>query len=292
MLAASGSERDFLTLAKELLASPQRMHREAALAALAERASPDARDMLRELYDHLDADGLKRDQGAAQRVAIVGILRALGDVRDAEIGERAADTVESAFGEDISWQLRAHGLMLLAEIAPDLFPYYAAEHLADADDLHGEPANTVFQLLAGTANFLPIYQWLLTSSRDSPNLAQVLELFAQAPPRIVERATRRTLSDAIARSDDALCIVLAEAIVRLELSSVYPSLGEMMAAKISDELYVYLAMLLASTNRTPLLAILEHELHRGRRPRAVADALRLRTTPEQAAILKRWDEDE
>jgi hypothetical protein len=36
--------------------------------------------------------------------------------------------------------------------------------------------------------------------------------------------------------------------------------------------------------------MLEEQLHRGRHAKVVADALRIRTTDEQAAILRRWEE--
>ena len=95
---------------------------------------------------------------------------------------------------------------------------------------------------------------------------------------------------ALRRQDDALTTVLAEAIVQREMAASYDALASMLDAKISDELYAYVAMLLAGTNRTALLSILEHELRRGRRPRMIVDALRVRTTPEQAAILQRWED--
>ena len=46
------------------------------------------------------------------RVAIARILRAIHDTRDVDIAVRAADASEVAFGEDISWRLRVHGLAL------------------------------------------------------------------------------------------------------------------------------------------------------------------------------------
>ena len=115
---AAADDAAFLAFALELLASDQRLDREAALEALAERPLAGARDAARALYFDLDADGLKRDQGALQRGAIVQILRATGDVRDAEIAVRAADTREVVFGEDITWRLRVQGLIMLAELAP------------------------------------------------------------------------------------------------------------------------------------------------------------------------------
>lgn len=288
---AAADDAAFLAFALDLLASDQRLDREAALEAIVERPLPGARDALRTLYVDLDADGLKRDQGALQRGAIVQILRAIADVRDVGIAVRAADTREVAFGEDITWRLRVQGLIMLAELAPEMFPYYAIEHLDDVTLTETEPAGTAFQLLAATENFAPIYGWLRSPSRpESPQLvARVFELFAAAPASIVRRFVEHEAASAVRRQDEALCTVLAEAIVQLELEASYPMLAALLGAKISGEMYAYLAMLLAATNRPPLLAILEEQLHGGRRPKLIAEALRLRPTPEQQAILDRWE---
>ena len=289
---AAADDAAFLAFALELLASDQRLDREAALEALVERPVAGARDAARTLYFDLDADGLKRDQGAVQRGAIVQILRAIGDVRDAEIAVRAADTREVVFGEDITWRLRAQGLTMLAEQAPDLFPFYAIEHLEDVTLTETEPAGTAFQLLAAMESFAPIYGWLRSPSRpQSPQLvARVFELFAAAPAPIVRRFVEHEAASAIRRQDEAMCTVFAEAIVNLELEASYPTLAALLGAKISGELYAYLALLLAATNRPPLLAILEEQLHGGRRPKLIIEALRLRPTPEQQAILDRWEQ--
>ena len=150
---AAGDEAPFLAYALELLASRDRLAREAALAALVERPLPDARAALRGLYAELDADGLKLDQGARMRVPILRILRALRDVRDADIGARASETAELLMGDDATYELRVNGLLLLADIAPDLLPYYrgraprrpstlgrrAREHRVPAPRRHGQP---------------------------------------------------------------------------------------------------------------------------------------------------------
>jgi hypothetical protein len=285
---SAGDEAPFLAHALELLESTQRLDREAALEALLARPLPGARPALRRLFITLNADGLKRDQGATMRAAIVRILRALGDRRDRDIALAAVDAREVVLGDDIAWQLRAHGLMMLAELDPDAFPYYAAEHLDDVAGPEGEPANTAFQLLAATGQFALIYRWLLTTPRDSYQLPGVFEIFAAAPPEIVLRFVREAVEDAVARGDEPLCIVLAEAVVRLELEGAYSSLAAVLAAKVSDDLYRYVCVLLAGTNRPPLIAMLEEQLFRGRRPAIVADALNVRATPEQQAILQRW----
>lgn len=296
VLAAGDDERAFRDAVLELLAAGGRLGREAVLGALAERPLAAAREALRALYFELAADGLKRDQGARIRAGIVRVLRQIGDVRDADIAIDAADTRESAFGEDIAWELRVHGLRLLAEVAPELFPFVAVEHLDDYDEVgvrQMEPANTAFQLLARTGNHVVLYQWL-TSGERSPALATaVFELLAEGGPReVVRRYAARAAELALRREDEALAMALAEAIVRLELAESYETLAALLSGKISDELYNYLAVLLAGTNRPALLAILETQLHRGRRPKIVAAALRLRSTPEQRPILRRWERGE
>lgn len=270
--------------------SRDRLAREAALEALVERPLPALRDALRELYEELDADGLKRDQGARLRTAIVRILAAGGDVRDADIAIKACDTFEQVLGDDLSWQLRTHGLRLLADASPELFPYFAVEHLDDVHIGGAEPANTALQLLAGTNNHALIYQWLISGEHSPAMVTPVFELLRDAPREVLSRYVERAITIATRTADDALAIVIAEAIVNGEMDARYDALGELMSAKISDELYTYLAVLLAATNRPPLLAILEQQLHGGRKPRAIEDALRVRTTPEQEVILKRWED--
>ncbi|MDP9238189.1 MAG: hypothetical protein M3P30_12475 [Chloroflexota bacterium] len=289
---AAGDEAAFLSHALELLASHDRLAREAALSALIDRPLADARPALRSLYNELDGDGSKRDQGATMREMIVRTLRALADVRDADVAVRASGTNELILGQDTTWRLRVHGLRMLAEIAPDVFPYYAVEHLDDADDLggSGEPANSALQLLADMGHYVPIYQWLIAGERHPTLVTVAFELLADAPREIVQRYAANALDVAIRRNDEPLCTTLAEAIVQREMEACYGRLGRLISSKISDELYNYLAVLLAATNRAPLLAILEQELHRGRHARLVEVALRIRTTPEQAAILTRWED--
>ena len=287
---AAGDERTFAAYAIELLRTNSRLTREAALTALADRPVAAARDALRELYFELDEDGAKRDQGAAMRVGIVRVLATIGDVRDTEIAVRATDAFEEILGDDVSWPLRVHGLRMLAHLSPEMFAYYAIEHLDDRTPLRSEPANTAFQLLAGRGNYAPIYQWLISGEREPEVVANAFEMLTDAPREILRRYVARVIEVAIRRNDEPMSTVLAETIVRLELEDAYPALGRMMSSKLSDELYNYLALLLAGTNRAPMLAILEQQLHSGRRPTIVVAALRVRTTPEQAAILRRWEE--
>lgn len=158
VLAAS-DEPAFVALARDLLASRERLTREAALDVIAEHPAPALRDPLRSLYFSLAADGLKRDAGARMRSSIVRALTAIRDVRDGDLALHAAGTREGAFGDDLSWQLRAYGLRMLARIAPQLMPFIAVELL---DDLSGpnadEPAATALELLAAAGHDVAIYQ--------------------------------------------------------------------------------------------------------------------------------------
>lgn len=289
---AAGDERSFLAYAVELLESGDRLAREAALEALVERPLPGAREALRALYFELAADGLKRDQGATMRVAILKILQAVDDVRDRDIAIHATDASEIAFGDDVAWPLRVHGLRLLADLAPDVLPFIAVERLDDRAGEGVEPASTALQLLAGTSNYVTLYQWLISGDHPPDTVTAAFELLAQGPREIVQRYVARTKAAALRRGEDEFTIALADAIVRLELVESYGALKELMFAKVSDELYNYLAVLLAGTNRRELVAILEEQLHRGRRPKVVAEALRLRSTREQKAILDRWEAGE
>ena len=289
VLAASADDDSVVRTAIELLGARDRLSQEAALEALLAHPDVRARPALRSMFFELAEDGLKRDQGAIMRSTIVRILRALGDARDADVALAACDTYEIAFGEDIAASLRAHGLMLLADLAPERFPFIAVEHLDDRG-LNGEPANTAFQLLAGTGSHAAIYQWLLGANPADPLIAGVFELLAEGPPEPVERYARRALAGATREGGEALATAVVDAVVRRELDGCYSAINQVMSAKISDELYNYLAVLLASTNRPPLLAILEQQLRHGRRSKIVEAALRVRTTPEQEAILRRWEE--
>jgi hypothetical protein len=197
------------------------------------------------------------------RIRILRYLVELSDARDGDVGAAASACFEQLLGDDVTYELRTLGLRLLANINDPLLMYYAVEHLDDVSLHDGEPSSTALQLVAEAGNFAILYRWLRTSGATS---------------------------DAVDRGDEPLCIALAEAIVKLDLADGYAEITSMMKAKISDDLYHYLAVLLASTNRAPLLAILEEQLHSGRRPRIIEQALRVRTTPEQAAILRRWED--
>lgn len=292
-IIALGDEDAFRELVVELLASGDRPTREAALEALVERPLGDLRPQLRRLYDAVAGEGEKSDPGAHQRTLVVRLLLDIADIRDTDIGLRAAETYEKSMGVDGTANLRALGLKLIAATDPDLFPFVAAEHVNDASDFTPEPANTALQLLAGMGHQLAVYQWLVSKDEHEPALIEgAVELLTEAPPSLMARCLSRLTRDAIAKEDEPLLTKLAETIVDRELEDSYEALNRIIRAPISKELYSYLALLLAGTNRPPLLAILAEQLeHDIRRRPAILDALRVRTTPEQQAIIDAWERD-
>ena len=138
---------------------------------------------------------------------------------------------------------------------------------------------------------MSVYQWLVGGEHDPALVEAVLGLLSEAPAAVLSRCMAQLVRNALGRKDEGLLTKLAETIVERELDDVYDQLLAIMRAGVSKELYAYLALLLAGTNRPALLAILDAQmpdlLHRP----AIVAALRVRTTPEQEAILKHWEQD-
>jgi hypothetical protein len=289
---AAGDEVPYRDAVSEMLRNGDRLAREAVLETLVERPLPELRGLLRSIYFEIDADGPKHDPAAHVRGSIVRVLLAIADTRDVDIGLRASETCEKVNGTDGTSPLRSLGLRLVAIADPDLMPYIAVEHVSDRSEFSPEPASTALQLLAGSGHELAVYQWLFSRESHEPELvAAAFELLADAPKTVMSRVIAKILSGAIEREDEWLLTTLSETIVKREMEDVYPALASMLRSRISDELFSYVALLLAATNRRPLLAILDEHMADPRRRAPIVAALRVRTTPEQAAILKRWEED-
>jgi hypothetical protein len=290
-ILAVGDEQPFLECVSELLASGDRLAREAALDALLERPLPRLREQLRSVYFEMDSEGEKRDPGAHLRTGIARVLLAGEDPRDLDIALRAADTRERSMGVDCTANLRSLGLRIIAEADPVLFPYVAVEHVDDSSEFSPEPANTALQLLAATGHEVSVYQWIVGGMRDPALIEAAIDLLHEAPAVVMSRCLAQLTKNAVETKDEPLLTKLAETIVEREFGDAYTSLSSIMESAISKELYSYLALLLAGTNRPALLSILGEQMdHDIRRRPVIADALRVRTTPEQAAILKRWEE--
>lgn len=288
---AAGDEQAFTAYVLELLASGDRLAREAALDALIERPIPRLREQLRALYSDVDRDAEKLDPGAHLRTRIARLLLTGEDTRDVDIALRAVDTYEKAAGADATANLRSLGLRIISAADPDLFPYVAAEHIDDSSAFSPEPANTALQLLAATGHEVSVYQWIVSGAHDPALIEAAIDLLHEAPAAVMSRCLAQLTRDAIVKKDEPLLTKLSETIVERALEDAYASLSSIMQSGISKELYGYLALLLAGTNRPALLSILGEQLDLDiRRRPLILDALRVRTTPEQAEILRRWED--
>lgn len=291
-VVALGDEDTFREVVLESLDGRDRLAREAALEALVERPLADLRPRLRQLFGEISADPAKLDPGAHLRLLTARIIMEFEDRRDADIALQAISTYETSMGVDSTGNLRAVGLKILAAADPDLFPYIAVEHVDDASEFSPEPANTAIQLLAATGHQLAVYQWFQSGWRDPALLESALGLMDEVPAIVMSRCVARLMRDAIEKEDEPLLTKLAEVIVERELEDSYSALSSLMRAPVSKELYEYLALLLAGTNRPALLEILREQLRGDMRRRpAILAALAVRTTPEQQAILDAWEQD-
>ena len=233
-----------------------------------ERPLPRLREPLRALYFDLDREPEKLDPGAHLRTRIARLLLAGEDPRDVDIALRAVDTYEKSMGADSTSNLRALGLKIIAFADPDLFPYVGAEHINDSSVFSPEPANTALQLLAASGHEVSVYQWIVSGTHEPALIEAAIDLLHEAPAIVMSRCLAQLTRNAIEKKDEPLLTKLAETIVERELEDAYASLPSIMGSAISKELYGYLALLLAGTNRPALLAMLEEQLEAGHPPQA------------------------
>jgi hypothetical protein len=133
----------------------------AALNALRRQPAAEARPALVALYEHLAANGPKRDAGAFARRAIVETLRPVALPVDAALLAGAAATVERMppFFKDEAVGLRAAALIALNEVDEALAAFHATRLLVDehADPMSGEPCVTAARVLGSQEALLPLY---------------------------------------------------------------------------------------------------------------------------------------
>ena len=276
---AAGDERAFLEYAPELLrrATGWRARRRWRRWSSG-RCRREALRALRALYFELAADGLKRDQGATMRVAIVQILQAIGDVRDRDIAVDAHGHV----GDRVRRRPRVAAARARAAAARragpggvSVYRRRASRRLAGRCGGAGEHGTSAAGRHAATT--LALYQWLISGDQAAGHVPACSSCSPRGRARS-SSATSRAIEERAARSeDDELAIGAGRDDREARAGGRLRGAGELMSAKISEELYNYLAVLLAGTNRPALLAILEEQLRRGRRPKVVATALQVRS---------------
>jgi hypothetical protein len=124
---------------------------QAALAVLAERPDPAAREPILRLFERYSADKGVRDQGAYFRRNLLEALRPLAVRADSELLAQAASGYEfwpPDFAED-AVLLRSSALVALAQIDEELARFHAARLLVDpyVQPMSGEPAMTAARVL-------------------------------------------------------------------------------------------------------------------------------------------------
>jgi hypothetical protein len=181
----------------------------AALDVLKQRPAPSARQALIERYEHLAADGIRRDSGGTLRAAILEALRHIARPEDVALVERAASTYEflpPARSEE-TWQLRAAALVVLNELDSLRAAYHAVRLLADQHTSRqsGEPAVTAARVLLAQDNRLPLYYYALHQNQPPPVsdvVAECLRGLAGLPAELVV-----PLVDRYRAADDDIVLV-------------------------------------------------------------------------------------
>jgi len=187
MLAATGPRDEGLALLGRARSA------EAVTAALSVIApdNPRLRDAILQRYDDLKAEPRRLDADAGIRAALLRGLRQCARAADIGLLEDAVQTYE--FGAhcephgEVACNLRAAGLLALAEVDEPLAAFHATRLLADRFTAAGsrEPALTAVRLLAATGHNLPLYRHLLQDGAIGEEAAECFRALADAPAGIL-----------------------------------------------------------------------------------------------------------
>lgn len=162
------------------------------------------RQLILDIYAYYDEDGVKRDAGSAVRAAALQALDPIAHPDDLPLLERAMFTYERIppyFTEEAGL-LRAAGLVVTAQLAPQLAAYHAARLLSEPIEvLAGEPHLTAIKVLAGQNMYVPIYTYAAqTTIGKAEPLGEALRRLVEIPPTLVRglyEKYRETPSDIV-----------------------------------------------------------------------------------------------
>lgn len=228
---------------------------QAALPILAATPVPEARPALLALYDHLAANGPKRDPGAFLRRTVLDALRPIVLPADAALLAEAVATYEflpPEFKEEAGL-LRGGALVALNELDHELAGYHAARLLVDehTEEMSGEPALTAARVLASQEQWLPLYQVAMLGERRvlpdvvSECLRSLSAIPAELMPGIVERFGNTTNATVLVGLFDLL-------IQHKAGPQALPFLEESLARLQDPDLYRYLVIALLSARNEAL----------------------------------------
>lgn len=259
----------------------------AALTVLTERPTLSARAALIGRFEHLMADGVKRDAGTYLRAAILAALRPVALPEDAPLLERAARTYEflPPTRSEEAHQLRSAALVTLNEVEPRLAGLHAVRLLADphTSPLSGEPALTAARLLAAQEQLLPLYFYALhQAAPQSDVLAECLKSLAGLPEALaLELVMRHGVSQ-----DEVVLVGVVDLALEFEpvdwvrglmaatrKYAVYHYLVTRLATSHAPRWWALLAEAAANERDERKLALIEEALGLGRSGKLLSEAL-------------------
>ncbi len=167
-----------------------------ALGVLEELPIPEARPPLLGLYADLDTDGVRLDAGGGFRAAALRALRPWATAADLPLLERAVTTYEflPPGRSEEATPIRAAGLVILADLDPQLAGFHAARLLVDhvyTSRLSGEPGKTAAGVLAAQSQTLPLYLYTLRDEQRDDVTAECLRHLAEAPEYVLRELCGR-----------------------------------------------------------------------------------------------------
>lgn len=233
---------------------------DAALKVLAANPLAEARPALVQFYDHLAADGPKRDPGGFQRRAVLGALRPVATRDDLPLLLRAVETVEflpPGFKEE-AIPVRVGGLLLLNEVDETLACYHAARLLVDThtDAMSGEPALTAARVLASQAQTQLLYLHAMGNATPRPPeaVAECLRGLTLLPRPLIAGVLVH-FKDA---RDPVVLLGLFDLLIRHQDGPQgLDFLAGALAARLDLDVLRYLVIALCSSRRAELIALVE-----------------------------------
>lgn len=228
---------------------------QAALAVLAERPDPAAREPILRLFARYSADKGVRDQGAYFRRSLLDALRPLAVRADADLLAQAAASYEfwpPDFAED-AVLLRAAALVALAEVDEEQARFHAARLLVDpyVQPMSGEPAMTAARVLGILGEQTVLWSYIF--GQEPPRfpevtgecLRQLVVLPESFLPALIERYREKPPSPVLLGLVDLLINHHSGPHGREYL------VRQLQAARDAD-IYRYIAMTMVASGKPPL----------------------------------------
>ncbi len=231
---------------------------QAALALLAARPDPQARQPILRLYARYAANKGVRDQGAYFRRALLEALRPLAVRADADLLAEAAATYEfwpPDFAED-AVLLRASALVVLSEVDDEQARFHAPRLLVDpyVQPMSGEPALTAARVLGALDELTVLWSYVFSSPA-----APVAEVGAECLRQLVA-LPQSLLPAVLARfGEPATPLPLQLGLVHLLIHHHSGPYGrDFLRRRLLEtrdaDVYRYMAMSMIASGQEPLLA--------------------------------------